>query len=126
MEQQFIAITEKAPKLSMLEEGLAREFLADYDSYENRVEDLNNVVPMRRCLEKADILELFNTTTEGIIQWQMLRAPGRPDKDSEADAPTSWMSLTPSQGRSRRLLRVALRRPWQQKKDLRGMKKILG
>ena len=75
MEQQFIAITEKAPKLSMLEEGLVREFLAEYDNYENSVEDINNVVPMRRCLEKADILDLLDVT-EGITQWQMVRAPG--------------------------------------------------
>ena len=75
MEQQFIAITEKAPKLTMLDEVLAREFLAEYDSYENRVEDINSVVPMRRCLEKADILELLDAT-EGIIQWQMVITPG--------------------------------------------------
>ena len=75
MEQHFIAITEKAPKLTMLEDGLAREFLAEYDCYENRVEDINNVVPMRRFLEKADILELLDAT-EGITQCQMVRAPG--------------------------------------------------
>ena len=49
--------------------------MAEYDSYENRVEDNSNVVPMSRCLEKADILELLDAT-EGDIQWQMVRAPG--------------------------------------------------
>ena len=59
-EKHFIDNTEKTFKLTMLEDGLAREFLAEeYDSYENRVEDINNVVPMRRCLEKVDILELL-------------------------------------------------------------------
>ena len=70
MEQQFIAITEKAPRLTMLEEGLAREFLAEYDSYENRVEDCSNVVPMRRCLEKADLMELLDAT-EGL--WELAK-----------------------------------------------------
>ena len=74
MEQQFIAITEKAPRLTMLEEGLAREFLAEYDSYENRVEDGSNVVPMRRCLEKADLLELLDAT-EGL--WDLARVPAQ-------------------------------------------------
>ena len=100
MEQHFIAITEKAPKLTMLEEGLAREFLADYDSYENRVEDINNVVPMRRCLEKADIFELLDAT-EGIVLWQMVRAPGLG------------------------LLWVALRLPWRRKRDLIGKKRLI-
>ena len=55
MEQHFIAVTEKAPRLKMLDEKLATEFLRDYDSYENRVERAEDVVPMRRCLEKDDL-----------------------------------------------------------------------
>lgn len=52
MEQHFIAVTEKAPRLRMLDEKLATEFLRDYDSYENRVESVEDIVPMRRCLAR--------------------------------------------------------------------------
>ena len=43
MKQQFIAVTETALRLMALDAELAKKFLRDYGSYENRVED-----PMRR------------------------------------------------------------------------------
>jgi hypothetical protein len=64
MEQHFIAVTEKAPRLRELEEKLATEFLRDYDSYENRVENAADVVPMRRCLEMDDLEELLVATED--------------------------------------------------------------
>ena len=67
MEQHFIAVTEKAPRLRMLDEKLATEFLRDYDSYENRVERAEDVVPMRRCLEKDDLEELL-VATEDVLE----------------------------------------------------------
>ena len=48
MDQHFIAVTEKAPRLRSLDEKMAREFLAEFDSYENRVEESGNVVPLRK------------------------------------------------------------------------------
>ena len=67
MEQHFIAVTEKAPRLRELEEGLARIFLRDYDSYANRVESVEDVVLMRRCLEKDDLDELLVATESKIL-----------------------------------------------------------
>ena len=64
MEQTFITVTEKAPQLSGLEESAARQFLVDYESYKNRIEDPSNVVQMHRCIEHEDLLELLESTTD--------------------------------------------------------------
>jgi hypothetical protein len=66
MEQQFIVVTEKAPRLLALEVSAASTFLHEYANYTNRVEDVNGMVPMRRCLEAQDLEELVEAT-DGII-----------------------------------------------------------
>ena len=68
MEQQFIAVTETAPRLLELTAGKARVFLREYRSYANRVEDPTRAVPMRRLLE-ADAVEALLEATEGLVPW---------------------------------------------------------
>ena len=67
MEQRFVAVTEPAPRLMVLEAEKARVFLREFNSYENRVEGHGVVVPMRMCLEKDD-LDYLIEMTDGLIQ----------------------------------------------------------
>jgi len=46
MEQQFIAVTEKAPRLEVLEADKAQKFLVLYDSYAHRNILVGAVVPI--------------------------------------------------------------------------------
>ena len=65
MEQQFIAVTEKAPRLELLEAGQAQKFLVLYDSYVHRNILGGATVAMASCLEKDDLLQLLEETENG-------------------------------------------------------------
>ena len=84
MEQRFVVVSETAPKLKELDADSAREFLREYDSYENRVEGSETIVPMRRCLER-DILDLLLALTEGEL-FLVPEAAGPPEPVRNADA----------------------------------------
>jgi hypothetical protein len=66
MEQQFIAVTERAPRLAKLDAVLAQKFLREYASYLNRVAG-GGIVAMARCLERDDLDELVDAT-DGIFE----------------------------------------------------------
>ena len=74
MEQQFIAVTEKAPHLTDLEASSAKTFLREFASYKNRIEDVASVVSMRRCLEADDLVELLEAS-EGVVLVERPAAP---------------------------------------------------
>ena len=67
MEQQFIAVTEKAPRLAVLESEQAQKFLVLYESYVHRNVLGGAIVPMASCLEKDDLLELIEETEEDVL-----------------------------------------------------------
>ena len=67
MEQQFIAVSEKAPRLEELEAEPAQKFLVLYDSYVHRNVLGGATVPMASCLEKEDLLELLEETGEEVL-----------------------------------------------------------
>jgi hypothetical protein len=67
MEQQFIAVTEKAPRLEKLETEPVQKFLVLYDSYVHRNILGGATVPMASCLEKEDLLELLEETVDDVL-----------------------------------------------------------
>ena len=67
MEHQFIAISEKAPRLAVLEADSAQKFLVLYESYVHRNVLGGAIVPMASCLEKDDLLELLEETEDEIL-----------------------------------------------------------
>ena len=86
MEQQFIAVSEMAPRLGGLTAGQAKKFLREYSSYANRVENPGNVVSMRRLVESDDLDSLL-LAAEGVVKYSN---PGdKPTKvglDADLDA----------------------------------------
>ena len=67
MEQQFIAVSEKAPRLEVLEAVQAQKFLVQYDSYVHRNILGGAIVPMASCLEIEDLLELLEETEDEVL-----------------------------------------------------------
>ena len=87
MEQQFIAVTEKAPRLEVLEADKAQKFLVLYDSYAHRNILGGAIVPMASCLERDDLLELLEETEDDVLTVEVF-------------ARTKWFGPGDQRGRS--------------------------
>ena len=89
MEQQFIAVTEKAPRLEVLEADKAQKFLVLYDSYAHRNVLGGAIVPMASCLEKDDLLELLEETEAEVLTMEVPRVlNGLAPAINEEEAPS--------------------------------------
>ena len=60
-------MSEKAPRLEVLEAVQAQKFLVLYDSYVHRNILGGAIVPMASCLEIEDLLELLEETEDEVL-----------------------------------------------------------
>ena len=69
MEQQFIEVTETAPRLMALDAELAKKFLRDYGSYANRV-DIDSTI--RQLIVKARVRRRVESGTAVVVEIRVI------------------------------------------------------